>query len=256
MAISRCHEPVPVSVGPCLLGLQPIKVLSSLSGSTSADLQKSIRTLEQMAVDIIEWRIDYIESLNFQSVLSTAIELRMQTSKPLLGTLRTKQEGGNADIDDEAYHALVGDIAGSKLMDAIDVEFSRGRSNELIDIAHDNNTPVILSYHNFDETPSKKELLELFSAMNETKADVIKMAVMPRTPDDVLRLMQCTLQMREHSDKPLITMAMGALGGVTRVAGSLFGSCATFAAAQNASAPGQLPVDTVRSMLDALSIDD
>ena len=254
MAISRRRDPVPVSIGSCLLGSGPIKVLSSLSGSTSAELLKSVQTLEKMPVDVIEWRIDYIESLSFQTVLSTAIELRMQTSKPLLGTLRTKQEGGNADIDDTAYRSLLRDIAGSKLMDAIDVEFSRGHCDELIDIAHDNNTPVILSYHNFDETPQTKKLLELLAAMNETKADVLKMAVMPQTPDDVLRLMQCTLEMQKRSDKPLITMAMGALGGMTRVAGALFGSCATFAAAQNASAPGQLPVDTVRSMLDALSI--
>nr|MBA2813910.1 Catabolic 3-dehydroquinate dehydratase [Candidatus Pantoea persica] len=48
-------------------------------------------------------------------------------------------------------------------------------------------------------------------------SDILKIAVMPKTPLDVNRLMEVTWQMRQRSDKPLLTMAMGGLGAVTRL---------------------------------------
>src|SRR5206468_2278909 len=52
---------------------------------------------------------------------------------------------------------------------------------------------------------------------------------------------------------PVVSMAMGPLGAVTRVAGSAFGSAMTFARGEAASAPGQMPVADVRACLDALA---
>ncbi len=55
---------------------------------------------------------------------------------------------------------------------------------------------------------------------------------------------------------PLITMSMGPLGAVSRLAGQVFGSCATFATLGDAgSAPGQLPLDDVLSALDLIGRD-
>ena len=44
-------------------------------------------------------------------------------------------------------------------------------------------------------------------------------------------------------------MAMGAVGGVTRIAGGLFGSDMTFAMGRDATAPGQLPIDRLRTAM-------
>ena len=52
---------------------------------------------------------------------------------------------------------------------------------------------------------------------------------------------------------PVVTMSMGGLGAVSRVSGAVFGSALTFATAGGApSAPGQLPVERVRAMLELL----
>lgn len=56
----------------------------------------------------------------------------------------------------------------------------------------------------------------------------------------------------KHADRPLITMSMGSLGVVSRVSGATFGSAATFGAAKKASAPGQVSVDELRSILEVL----
>jgi 3-dehydroquinate dehydratase I len=88
--------------------------------------------------------------------------------------------------------------------------------------------PVILAFHDFQATPSSECLLAKLDAMRDAGADVAKLAVMPRNADDVMRLLQATAQVRRaFPDLPLSIMAMGALGSITRVAGFLYGSCAT-----------------------------
>ena len=79
--------------------------------------------------------------------------------------------------------------------------------------------------------------------MQRLGADICKIATMPHSPADVLTLLDATrIMAEEHADRPLITMAMGALGIVSRVSGETFGSAATFGMAGTPSAPGQIPV--------------
>ena len=47
-------------------------------------------------------------------------------------------------------------------------------------------------------------------------------------------------------------VAMGAEGGVTRLAGGLFGTDITFAIGKTASAPGQIPIGPLRQAMAVL----
>lgn len=51
---------------------------------------------------------------------------------------------------------------------------------------------------------------------------------------------------------PILTMSMGQLGVVSRVTGDSFGSCATFGAVGQTSAPGQIPVNDLHTVLHIL----
>ena len=57
-----------------------------------------------------------------------------------------------------------------------------------------------------------------------------------------------------HPETPVITMSMGALGAVRRLCGEAFGSAMTFANPGQASAPGQVALDIVHEVLDALHL--
>lgn len=93
----------------------------------------------------------------------------------------------------------------------------------------------------------------LLEQIRESGADVVKLAVMPQNMWDVLHLLEETNRFHEnHPDYPLITMSMGAKGGISRVAGEFFGSCVTFGAGGQASAPGQLPVKQLEEILHIL----
>ncbi|CGY42856.1 3-dehydroquinate dehydratase [Salmonella enterica subsp. enterica serovar Typhi] len=77
-----------------------------------------------------------------------------------------------------------------------------------------------------------------------------KIAVMPQSKHDVLTLLTATLEMQQHyADRPVITMSMAKEGVISRLAGEVFGSAATFGAVKQASAPGQIAVNDLRSVL-------
>ncbi|KRL81642.1 hypothetical protein FC17_GL001623 [Secundilactobacillus paracollinoides DSM 15502 = JCM 11969] len=96
-------------------------------------------------------------------------------------------------------------------------------------------------------------MVSQLTAMARTNGSVVKLAVMPQSSDDVLALMNATHQVSAIIDQPLITMAMGALGAVSRIAGQTFNSCLTFASVHAQSAPGQLSVEQTRQILTTLA---
>src|SRR4029450_6364670 len=96
-------------------------------------------------------------------------------------------------------------------------------------------------------------LLAKVGEMQELGADIAKIAVMPQKPEDVLRLLHVTvLARRQFPRLPLVTMSMGALGSITRVAGFLYGSDMAFAVGKAASAPGQIPIEDARRTTELL----
>ncbi len=76
-----------------------------------------------------------------------------------------------------------------------------------------------------------------------------KVAVMPRTREDVLTLLAATWQASQALEIPLISMSMGPMGAVSRIVGGVYGSALTFAVGKSSSAPGQIPIDDLRAAL-------
>ena len=116
--------------------------------------------------------------------------------------------------------------------------------SDLINFIHESNVNVIASNHDFAKTPSKESMIQILCKMQDMKADILKLAVMPQNSDDVLRLMEATKEMvKHHAKQPVVTISMSDLGRITRVSGEEFGSCMTFGAGRDASAPGQIEAD-------------
>ena len=127
-------------------------------------------------------------------------------------------------------------------------------AREVIRHAHACGIPVVASSHDFASTPPKEEIVRRLCYMQDSLgADVLKIAVMPLVPADVLTLLSATEEMRScHARQPLITVSMGPLGTVSRIAGQFFGSAASFGVGSSSSAPGQMDAVALRAVLDAL----
>lgn len=179
---------------------------------------------------------------------------------PVLLTVRTAAEGGGAGLDDGAYSGLLhrlieglADLEAARRPAALDVEQARGGTAELVARAHGAGLDAVVSHHDLRTTPADEAMLARLRAMADAGADITKLAVTPRGPRDVARLLGVTARASEELDVAVATMSMGPLGAVSRLSGAVFGSALTFATAGGApSAPGQLPIDRVRAVLDLL----
>lgn len=89
--------------------------------------------------------------------------------------------------------------------------------------------------------------------IRKSGADICKLAVMPKGPRDVMRLMKAARTVRDQeAGRPLIAISMAGYGFASRITGEYFGSDVTFGAVGNTSAPGQLPVPELRELLAAM----
>ncbi|MGJ8524583.1 3-dehydroquinate dehydratase [Halomonadaceae bacterium LMG 33818] len=228
-----------------------------------AQAESALAQVEAIArdeqVDVIELRIDRLDdALKMDKVVGVVQRaLSKAGSLPVIVTFRTLKEGGCTDISPADYSALNKAIIERAAPAYIDVEFNLGAQvvEEVIQQARKFNVAVIVSSHDFNQTSPEPKLVERLEAMRLTQADVIKMAVMPKTPNDVLALMAATATLRHrYPGLPMITMSMGRKGVLSRVCGEFFGSNATFGTLGKASAPGQVAVENLQNILGKLHL--
>ncbi|MDF7671103.1 type I 3-dehydroquinate dehydratase [Orbaceae bacterium ESL0721] len=233
------------------------KIIVPVVGKTEEELLSEIEFLQSIDFDVLEWRVDHFTQIDdIEAVKKVAKKIGdLLPLKPILFTFRTANEGGVKPWPLNSYIELNKAMARSGLVDLIDVEVFIGDEHvkEIINVAHEHNVVVVTSNHDFEKTPPKDEIVARLRKMQDLGSDIPKIAVMPKTTDDVLTLLAATTEMKEqYATKPLITMSMAGLGAISRVAGTTFGSSMTFGAAKNASAPGQLDVKELRYILDVL----
>lgn len=233
------------------------KVIVPIVASTAEAILAKAKELSELPLDMVEWRADFFEDIfHFDKVLEVLRGLRTALGeKPVLFTFRTKKEGGEKEIDMAEYTALNKLTARSGCVDAVDVEIFSGDAvvRENIENLHDAGVIVVGSNHDFSGTPDKDDLLYRLRKMQDMGADIPKIAVMPKSRADVLTLLSATEEMySKYADRPIITMSMSGLGAISRVCGEVFGSSMTFGAVGQVSAPGQIPVDRLNTVLDIL----
>ena len=241
--------------GLCLGQGRP-KICVPLVGRTLPELLEEARELETLPADLAEWRVDGFEFCpEIPSVLQALAALRQALGdKPLLFTCRTCAEGGGAHLDFAAYRELNLAVAGSGQADLLDLELFSAPEPELEELIvqmHRLGRKVVVSSHDFEKTPPEEEILRRLLLARRLGADLPKVAVMPQREEDVLSLLSATLKANRQGAGPVITMSMGALGGISRLSGEVFGSVLTFGCARQASAPGQFPAGQLDRILEA-----
>lgn len=251
-----CQNPLTIR-GRTLGGPLPL-ICVPLAAGDRASLMDQANGAMAFQPDMIEWRADRFESISeTEEVLSTLTALRAAIGNtPLIFTCRHILEGGFQEIPREHRLELNLKVIASGLVDIVDTELANGEAmvEAIRNACRKSGTRLILSYHNFDDTPGEVFILDRLAAARKMGGDIAKVAVMPKHHGDVLTLLSATYRARtEIPDIPLITVAMGAVGVVSRIAGGLFGSDLTFAVVSAPSAPGQTAVHDLRNAWSALA---
>ena len=221
--------------------------------SSKEEILRETRRLEEAHTEMIEWRVDAFENVESPNAIREILNEMKHIIKEsiLVYTFRSKNQGGCKALSAADIYDIHQVAAESDVVDFIDVEYFEAKNPQKeIAMLREMGAYVIASHHDFEQTPDTEVIRMLLEQIRESGADVVKLAVMPQNMWDVLHLLEETNRFHEnHPDYPLITMSMGAKGGISRVAGEFFGSCVTFGAGGQASAPGQLPVKQLEEIL-------
>lgn len=246
-----------IKINQLLIGSGIPKICVPVTGRTEAEIVRQTEAAVQTNPDILEWRADFYENLE-DAVCVEATAKRISDilgEIPILFTIRTKREGGMREYSTEDYVNALHMVETISCIQLVDVELMMDRDalREPVRALKRAGKIIIASNHHFDTTPSVEEMTEIFAKMEESDADIRKLAVMPKQEEDVLALLYATVLAKRSGEKPVISMSMGKLGAVSRVCGEVFGSCVTFGMVGEASAPGQIPVAGLREIMRNLN---
>ena len=235
------------------------KVILPIVEHTEAAILEAAAQFSTLRADCVEWRVDHFAACRDAGAVARCLQkLRVALrDKLLLVTFRTQAEGGERPLTHAEYLDFIRLVLDTDCADLIDIEFFTAGADlpALIADSHTAGAGVVCSSHDFQNTPPCAELVARMVQLQQAGADLPKLAVMPQCRADVLELLAATAEMAEHHpETPVITMSMGALGAVSRLAGETFGSAMTFANPGQASAPGQVSLNIVNEVLDALHL--
>lgn len=201
-----------------------------------------LQKAKELGADIVEIRVDFLKNFSPRQDLEILIK---QSPLPTLITYRPIWEGGEYDGDESKRQNALS-LALELGADYIDVELKV--ANEFynsIQGKKPGKTKIIVSSHNYQNTPSVEEIGNLVASIQATGADIVKVATTALDITDSARIFQVLV----HSQVPMIGIVMGDKGFISRILSAKFGGFLTFGALEAGviSAPGQ---PTVKELLD------
>jgi len=259
------------------------KICIPIVATNYDDFIEEINLIIGMKPDLIEWRVDQFLSLLEVSNL-TVEDIKLELVKPLMYvssilehekielilTLRGKHEGGSVELDDTVRMMLIFWAMTQCKIQYIDLElelYDHGDATEkdevlsllfkqIVNEARTQNIKLILSNHDFTKTPSFQDMVAIIKRAQSLRADLVKLAYMPSTSEDVLSLLAASQYGATVLNQRMIALSMGEIGRISRIIGGEFGSEITFARGTYPSAPGQMSIESMLHSWDSVLMDE
>ncbi|ODS42496.1 MAG: type I 3-dehydroquinate dehydratase [Candidatus Altiarchaeales archaeon IMC4] len=209
---------------------------------TEDNVEDAVKTANSIDCDIVEIRLDYLED-------ASKIDFLAKIKKPKIATCMPKWEGGRfGGGEEERIDILLSAIDFCQYV-SIELGTSEKLRGDVVKKAKEKGVKVIVSYHDFKSTPSRDEIIKILKDEETAGADIAKAAFIPESASDVRKIMSVIGD--KHIWIPVIVIAMGELGRMSRARSLLMGSYLTFASSGKGkeSAPGQMSVQEIRETL-------
>ncbi|MCL4437125.1 MAG: type I 3-dehydroquinate dehydratase [Thaumarchaeota archaeon] len=215
------------------------KICTAIPASSIAALQTNLEKAFKYGSDYAEIRFDYLNNINFKKITPP---LKPYAARCVY-TCRRYSEGGHFNGKEDARRNILKRLA-EQHPAYVDVELSTVReAPNLVNSLRSSGTKIIVSWHNFDETPSQDVLRKAYSdaASFGDVAKIITFAHRFRDNSSVLSLYNSAEKGR------LIAFCMGESGILSRVLCPLLGSPFTYASLEDEkTAPGQIPLKELK----------
>lgn len=209
---------------------------------TAPILSRDILIAQRDGAHIIELRVDSFPKKELDDLESMVDKFKLfrRQGTPIILTIRKKSEGGILDLTPVERKKIFKELI--PYCDAVDIEVSSGiMIKEVVAIARKNDKKVIISHHDFKGTPDDKKLMDIYKKSKKLGADIIKVATLVKTQEDLRALGRLLLKTEN-----LIIIGMGKKGVPTRTLFPLMGSLITYGTVTGSTAPGQLSVKELK----------
>jgi len=194
---------------------------------------KNNKVIGPRLFDLVEFRVDLFASHDVDSFVQGK---RLMNQTPTILTVRSKQEGGGWKGSESKrlllYKKMIPNVSG------VDIELSsKTILGDVIEDTQGQKKKVIVSYHNFDKTPSVTELEKILKKAKAAGADIVKIATFAKDVRDIQKLARFTV---ENANQNIVTIAMGEIGALSRLFFPALGSLLTYTSFGDKTAPGQI----------------
>ncbi len=191
-------------------------------------------------VKYAELRIDYLDDLNHLENIISKID------KQIILTNRIVKEWWKfAWNSKQSIEILL------EYIDKINyVDFELENWDYIIDLKEKlHNKSLILSYHDFQNTPKLEELKNVLASMKKYNPDVYKIAVMPNIEKDLEVIYELTKHFKDNYNWDFVLISMWELWINTRIELPKMWSLITFGSLWKESAPGQIKYDELYDLI-------
>ncbi|MFW9930412.1 MAG: type I 3-dehydroquinate dehydratase [Candidatus Thorarchaeota archaeon] len=230
---------------------------------TSQDIVKThIHTALKFNSNFIEYRFDYVQNIkDIKREFLNNINNLSPSNISLIFTFRDFTEGGRQDLNLDQKINVLNELFKAQ-PDYIDIEIN-SKNNLLIlinDLAVDNNVKLIFSNHNFKNTKTLQESINLIKIFEEklkglnfsnaTLNDSIFKIISTATKfsDNFIPLELCKYY--KNQKKKIISFCMGDLGIFSRIFCLKTGAFLTYGSVEEITAPGQIKIEDLRKAID------
>jgi 3-dehydroquinate dehydratase type I len=219
-----------------------------------SEIPALIEKAETAEADLIEIRLDYLD-LSLSEAGKILENLADGSSVPMIATNREYSQGGLRRQDEKSRVQVLIRAAEAGFR-YVDIELGTDGLESLLDEVKSYGAEPIVSFHDFKETPTLKEMERIVKSEIDAGAEVCKLVTTARRVEDNIECLQLTK--RRSKSTRIVCFAMGRKGLISRVLSPVFGGYFTFASLSDdaKTAPGQPTIEDLRSLYAELGVYD
>lgn len=206
-----------------------------------------IQKAEKHKPDLIEVRLDCLKEHD------RLADIKKCTKLPLIATNRARDCRGKFSGSEAERKELLLKAAQSGF-DYVDIELATSELKDFAGNLRKINVKPIISFHDFEETPSLQKMKKVLERELAEGAEVCKIVTTAKEVGDNLTVLEFLLQASKKAN--VVCFAMGPLGKPSRLLSPLFGGFFTIASLERnwETAPGQMTIQELRTAYQALGV--
>ncbi|MEM3702856.1 MAG: type I 3-dehydroquinate dehydratase [Candidatus Bathyarchaeia archaeon] len=226
-----------------------VAICVPIAAKKPSEISALIKKAEVMGANFAEIRLDYLEDFN-------GIEKAIEDARiPLIATNRQYEQGGAYKQNENERLKRLLETA-SKGFSFVDIEITTPKIKLVVENLKKKSVETIVSFHDFNKTPSLQELRKIAASQIRVKADICKIVT---KANDIGDNLTCLSLVSETSRKiRTVCFAMGKHGIFSRVLSPLFGGYFTYASLKIGmeTAPGQISIEQLKKIYKLLGVEE